>query len=256
LRWPAPGVPLSNDVGTGWQLEALEGNEEDPSSSLPTPRMEDPERTQDSDVNRIYPLAEDTLEPITTFGMVAAPRAAGNRQQRAYRPQDTADSSDNTLWPASKNSNSTSSSGIVTESSEMVQTVGTSLSLLPQSLASPEAKVCRCKRHTDICERAQYTTRAEFCQGCRGFFSWSARATPFIIYNEHTSHKLCRCDWHNADCRNFRDEFDAGKCKCCLGWMTFSDRADLLILSPKKQARAEIHDDHDFSDIMNWDTAA
>jgi hypothetical protein len=251
LRWPGPRAPFNGGL-RGYILEELETNGGNSSSRTPSQRYEDMQRTQDTDANYLYPLAEDPLAQASADmarSIIISPRATGPRPQVAHRLDP---SSEPTTWPSSMNSSRTSSSGINSSASDLIQTVGTSLTVAPQILEPPEAKICRCKRHSDICDRAQYTARAEICQGCQGFFSWSSQATPLINPGERNSH-LCRCDWHSHECRSFRDEFDAGKCKCCLGWMTFSDRADSFIL---KQNGAQTNDDPDLMGIMNWDATA
>lgn len=255
LRWPGPRAPFNDGLRRGYVLEGLETNSANLSSQAPSQRYEDMQRTQDIDANYLYSLAEDPLAQASADmarSIVIPPRAAGTRPQIAHRLDP---SSEPTTWPSSMNSSRTSSFGINSNTSDLIQTVGTSLTVAPQMLESPEAKICRCKRHSDTCDRAQYIARAEICQGCQGFFSWSSQATPLINSGENNSH-LCRCDWHSHECRSFRDEFDAGKCKCCLGWMTFSDRADSFILPSLKQNGAQTNDDPDLMGIMNWEATA
>jgi hypothetical protein len=231
LRWPGPRAPFNGDLSRGYGLEGLEnnsGNCGNSSSWTPSQRYEGMQQTQDTDANYLYSLAEDPLAQAgidMARSMTIPPRVTGTRPQIAHR---LGLSSEPTIWPSSTNSSRTSSSGINSNTSDLIQTVGTSLTIAPQMLEPREAKICRCKRHSDICDRAQYIARAEICQDCQGFFSWSSQATPLINPGDHNSH-LCRCDWHSHECRSFREEFDAGKCKCCLGWMTFSDRADSFI---------------------------
>ncbi|EXJ60655.1 hypothetical protein A1O7_04808 [Cladophialophora yegresii CBS 114405] len=92
--------------------------------------------------------------------------------------------------------------------------------------------------------------RLETCQGCQGWFSWSAKATPYVV-----SSGLCRCESHLQQCVYFMDKYDAGKCTCCDGRMPFSDRATPFILPAFKIDTGPLIDENDFSDMMNWDAS-
>lgn len=90
--------------------------------------------------------------------------------------------------------------------------------------------ICRCKMHTDACDRSQFAFGAENCETCKRCFSWTNSALPYIT----TSQKgfLCRCKWHDRACRTLQEDYDARKCSCCKGWLAFSEQANHLIKSP------------------------
>jgi hypothetical protein len=90
--------------------------------------------------------------------------------------------------------------------------------------------ICRCKIHTDACDRSQFAFGTENCTTCQRYFSWTTNALPYII----TSQKgfICRCKWHDRACRKLQEDYDARKCACCHGWFAFSEQANHLIKTP------------------------
>jgi hypothetical protein len=89
-------------------------------------------------------------------------------------------------------------------------------------------KICRCKMHTDACDRSQFVSGAEKCNSCQGYFSWTAKAMSCILLTTD-GESLCRCKWHDRACRKLQEDYDARKCDCCKGWLAFSEQANMLI---------------------------
>ncbi len=98
---------------------------------------------------------------------------------------------------------------------------------------NPESsdRICRCRNHTDDCDRRQYVGRSEICITCHGYFSWSPGAISLFTISTGRE-TLCCCSWHDRACRENRDNFDARKCKCCDGWFPFSEQANNLMTMP------------------------
>ena len=90
--------------------------------------------------------------------------------------------------------------------------------------------ICRCKTHTDSCDRNQFANGGTVCVTCGAAFSWSDEALPYIITSKNSSQKLCCCKWHDGACRELKAEYDARKCKCCKGWYPFSEQATELLV--------------------------
>jgi hypothetical protein len=88
--------------------------------------------------------------------------------------------------------------------------------------------ICRCKMHTDTCDRSQFASGAEKCISCQGYFSWTANAMSCIVLTTE-GESLCRCRWHDRACRKLQEDYDARKCDCCKGWLAFSEQANKLI---------------------------
>jgi hypothetical protein len=150
---------------------------------------------------------------------------------------------------SSTNSSRTSLSRLISGSS-MISSVPSS----HQTFSSAQPSICRCKKHSAVCQKLQNARpRLETCQGCQGLFSWSDKATPYIVSSDTPDSALCRCESHLQECIFFMDKYDAGKCTCCDGWMPFSDRATPLILPASKSDAGLLIDENDFSDMMNWD---
>lgn len=145
----------------------MKNNGENSSSWTHSQRYEDTQQTQGTDANYHYSLTEDPLAQAgvsIAHSLTIPPRATGTRPQIAHRIDP---SSEPTTWPSSTNYSRTSSSGINSNTLDLIQTVGTLLTIAPQTLEPPDAKICRCQRHSDICDRAQYIARAEIYQGVR-----------------------------------------------------------------------------------------
>jgi hypothetical protein len=113
-------------------------------------------------------------------------------------------------------------------------------SSLTSTSRSPEeaVKICRCKTHTDDCDRSQFASGAKKCITCQGCFPWTANALPCIVLATEKDF-LCRCKWHNRACRRLQDDYDARKCDCCKGWLAFSEQANKLIKTTVSNETAE-----------------
>jgi hypothetical protein len=131
-----------------------------------------------------------------------------------------------------------------------VEEAPSSLTSMSENL-EPEGKICRCKSHTDECDRLQFTSRAEKCVSCRGYFSWSAKALSFILLRRGNGF-LCCCNWHGRNCRKLQEDYDARKCDCCQGWLPFSEQANNLIRPcPSKDSHGPAGDQTYFSEFIN-----
>jgi hypothetical protein len=121
----------------------------------------------------------------------------------------------------------------------------TSLSHNPQE----ETKICRCKLHTDACDRSQFAHGAEKCITCHRHFLWTANALHCIVLTTENDF-LCRCKWHNRACRRLQDDYDSRKCDCCRGWLAFSEQANKLISTPVGNEHVEAQSD--FSEFFEF----
>jgi hypothetical protein len=166
-------------------------------------------------------------------------------------PQNTGDggNTDEPLtWTDSNNLSSSQTSSLMPFA---VNTAGSSLTSIS---GSPKAgdKICRCKMHTDACDRSQYANGAEKCMGCQGYFSWTANAMSCIILTTEEGF-LCRCKWHDSACRRLQDDYDARKCVCCRGWLAFSEQANKLIGTPvSNDAAGPIEDQAHLSEFFDF----
>lgn len=140
-------------------------------------------------------------------------------------------------------------------SSTMPSSIGTSRSSHNSPSGDPRRdKICRCKTHTDTCDRSQFASCAEKCVSCQGYFSWTANAMPCIILTAE-GESLCRCKWHDRACRKLQEEYDARKCASCKGWLAFSEQANKLIKVPSGKGTTEPCKDQmeysEFSEFFN-----
>jgi hypothetical protein len=142
-------------------------------------------------------------------------------------------------------------------SSTMPSSVDTLSSLHNSPSSDPRGdKICRCKTHTDTCDRLQFVSRAEKCVGCQGYFSWTENAMPYIALTIE-GESLCRCTWHDRGCRKLQEDYDARKCDCCKGWLAFSEQANKLIRMASGKRTSEPCKDQteysEFSEFFNFE---
>jgi hypothetical protein len=116
-------------------------------------------------------------------------------------------------------------------------------------------KICRCKTHTETCDRSQFASGAEKCVSCQGYFSWTANAMSYIALTTEGG-SLCRCKWHDRACRKLQEEYDARKCASCKGWLAFSEQANKLIKMASGKRTTEPCEDQaeysEFSELINF----
>jgi len=127
-------------------------------------------------------------------------------------------------------------------------------SSLTSTSRSPEEadKICRCKTHTDDCDRSQFASGAEKCITCQGCFPWTANTLSSIVLATEKDF-LCRCKWHNRACRRLQDDYDTRKCDCCRGWLAFSEQANKLIKTTVSNEIAGPPDSRqDFSEFLDF----
>ncbi|KIW68474.1 hypothetical protein PV04_04416 [Phialophora macrospora] len=201
-----------------------------------TPADERPKEPHDASLDeQAYSL---TGSNVADYHSSLLPVASSSSRSLRYVPRTS-----------STNSSRTSLSRLISGSS-MISSVPSS----HQAFSSAQPSICRCKKHSPVCQKLQNARpRSETCQGCQGLFSWSDKATPYIVSSDTPDSVLCRCESHYQECIFFMDKYDAGKCTCCDGWMPFSDRATPLILPASKSDTGASIDENDFSDMMNWD---
>ncbi len=160
-------------------------------------------------------------------------------------------------WTSGTSSSESSSLSPFVSGSDFSHSVTSSIGSCTRGSSLTQTWICRCKRHSEICKELQNnaTPRSDSCKGCHGVFSWSDKATPFIISGEQGS-GLCRCGSHSPECIIFRHEYDAGKCTCCKGWMPFSDRATPFLLAVPTTSIASPAGENDYSGMMDWNAAS
>jgi hypothetical protein len=138
-------------------------------------------------------------------------------------------------------------------SSAMPSSVDTSSS--PHNSPSSEPtrdKICRCKMHTDVCDRSQFASGAEKCVSCQGYFSWAVNAMSCIVLTTE-GESLCRCKWHDRFCRKLQEDYDARKCDCCKGWLAFSEQANKLIkMASSKRTAEPCKDQTEYSEFSEF----
>lgn len=112
--------------------------------------------------------------------------------------------------------------------------------------------ICRCKMHSDACDRSQFAHGAEKCITCLGYFSWTTNAQSCLVRATEND-ILCCCKWHDRACRRLQDDYDARKCDCCKGWLAFSEQASKLIRPPASNETAgPVEDQVDFSEFLDF----
>jgi hypothetical protein len=116
-------------------------------------------------------------------------------------------------------------------------------------------KICRCKTHTDTCNRS-FAHDAKKCISCQGYFSWTPNAMSCIVLAAE-GESLCRCKWHDPACRKLQEEYDTRKCASCKGWFAFSEQANKLIKMAPGKGTTELCKDQteysEFSEFFNFE---
>jgi hypothetical protein len=138
-------------------------------------------------------------------------------------------------------------------SSTMPSSVDTSSSPHNSPSGDPRRdRICRCKMHTDTCDRSQFASGAEKCAGCQGYFSWTANAMSCIVSTTE-GESLCRCKWHGRACRKLQEDYDARKCDYCKGWLAFSEQANKLIkMASSKTTTEPCKDQTEYSEFSEF----
>lgn len=142
-------------------------------------------------------------------------------------------------------------------SSQLSSTMPSSVDTSSPSHNSPPGdpggdKICRCKTHTDTCDRLQFASGAEKCVSCQGYFSWTANAISCIVLTTE-GESLCRCKWHDRACRKLQEEYDARRCASCKGWLAFSEQANKLIkMASGKRTTEPCKDQTEYSEFSEF----